>query len=209
MGAKVRFFFQITRLFAVKLLFLRRQKRIKMRYTIKCRHCGERFAAETDRFGEMKYRCPYCQEVMMCAFNPAQPFWTRARSVAAVAGALPVGADGGRLPSVPCHVLTAMDSLQSAGGRVLDAGLESGRRIHSRIEWLLDHLTIFFGVSFARVRRFRAEYTDADLWLFFGFAVLFVCFAVAGIFICAQATKMLVSSHTWLLHELPFLHRWL
>lgn len=176
-----------------------------MRYNIKCNHCEKTFAAETDTFGQQRYRCPYCQTVMMCEFNPAEPFWTRARSVQPIVGVMPVGADGKPLPVVTSKVVTAIDTLQNASEKVVNAGKKSGQRIHGTVDWMLDHITIFFGVSFARIRRFRAEYTDADMWLFFGFSVLFILFVIAGLFICAQLTKILVSSHSWLLHELPFL----
>lgn len=178
-----------------------------MRYSIKCNKCGKIFAAETDTFGRQKYRCPYCRSVMTCEFNPPKPFWTKPRSVVPVLGVVPVGADGRQLVLVPSKVVTAADSLKDMGGKVVSAGRTSGRRIHSTMEWLLDHLSIFFGVSFARVRRFREEYADADMWLFFGFSLLFIAMVVAGLFICAQATKILVSSHTWLIHEFPLLHR--
>lgn len=176
-----------------------------MRYTIKCNGCGKVFSAETDTYGIQNYRCPYCQKVVKCAFNPKEEFWVSPRSVEPVAGAVPVGADGRPLPVVPAKVVTAIDSLQGMGDRVVSAGRASGRRVHSVMDWVLDHLTIFFGVSFARVRRFRSEYTDADMWLFFGFSLIFIAFVIAGLFICAQFTKMLVTSHEWLLHELPFL----
>lgn len=176
-----------------------------MRYSIKCNQCGKTFAAETELFGRQKYRCPYCKSVVTCEFNPAEPFWTQARSVQPIVGVMPVGADGKRLITVPSKVVTAIDTLQSAGEKVVNAGKRSGHRIHSTVDWVLDHITIFFGVSFARIRRFRAEYTDADIWLFFGFSVLFILFVIAGLFICAQLTKILVSSHSWLLHEMPFL----
>lgn len=176
-----------------------------MRYSVKCSHCGKTFAAETELYGIMKYRCPYCQTVVNCAFNPAEEFWTEARSVEPVLGAVPIGSDGRALQVVPAKVLTAMDSIQEVSGKVVSAGKASGRRVHGAMEWVLDHLTIFFGLSFARIRRFREEYTDADMWLFFGFAILFIAFVIAGLFICAQITKMIVSGHTWILHEVPFL----
>lgn len=176
-----------------------------MRYNINCNKCGKKFAAETEQFGQQKYRCPYCKQVMTCEFNPPKPFWTEARSVVPVLGVVPVGANGKPLPTVPSKVVTATDTLLDAGSRVVSAGRESGKRIHSTVDWVLDHLTIFFGASFARVRQFRADYADADMWLFFGFSILFILFVIAGLFICAQATKMIVSGHTWILHEVPFL----
>lgn len=176
-----------------------------MRYSVKCNKCGKEFAAETEVFGQQKYRCPYCREVMTCAFNPEKPFWTKARSVRPVEGVLPVGTDGKPLQVVPVKVVTAIDTLQDAGERMVSVGKKSGKRIHGTVDWVLDHLTIFFGGSFARIKRFREDYEDADMWLFFGFSVLFVLMVIAGLFICAQITKVLVFSHSWLLHELPFL----
>lgn len=176
-----------------------------MRYSIKCNHCDKTFAAETETYGLQKYRCPYCQEVMTCSFNPREEFWTRARSVEPVLGTDPLGAGGYALKVVPSKVLTAMDSIQEVSGKVASVGRASGKRVHGAVDWVLDHLTIFFGLSFSRIRRFREDYTDADMWLFFGFCVLFIALVIAGLFICAQLTKMLVTSHSWLLHEIPFL----
>lgn len=176
-----------------------------MRYSVKCNKCGQKFAAETELYGRQKYRCPYCQQVMTCEFQPEETFWTKARDVVAMPGMVPVGADGKPLPMVPSRVVTAIDTLQDAGSRVVSAGRESGKRIHTTVDWVLDHLSIFFGASFARIRQFRQEYADADMWLFFGFSIIFILFVIAGLFICAQATKMIVSGHAWILHELPFL----
>lgn len=176
-----------------------------MRYSIKCSDCGKAFAADTDTFGRQKYRCPYCHSVMTCEFNPREEFWTQARSVVPILGIVPIDKQGHELLMVPSKVITAMDSIQNMGGRMVNVGKASGKRIHSTMEWLIDHLTIFFGVSFARVRRFREEYADADLWLFFGFSILFIAFVIAGLFICAQMTKILVTSHSWIIHEIPFL----
>lgn len=205
MFAKVRIFFHLSACVCHKFVIFALSKHRTMRYSIKCTDCGKTFAAETDTFGRQKYRCPYCQSVMTCEFNPAKEFWTQARSVVPVLGVVPVDSQGRELPTVPSKVVTAMDSIQNMGGKVVNAGKASGKRIHTTMDWLLDHLTIFFGVSFARVRRFRAEYADADLWLFFGFSILFIAFVIAGLFICAQMTKILVTSHSWILHEIPFL----
>ena len=52
-----------------------------MRYTVKCNECGRNFVAETEKYGTMKYRCPYCGNVLTCRFDAPTAFRTRARSV--------------------------------------------------------------------------------------------------------------------------------
>lgn len=43
-----------------------------MKYTVKCNSCNRSFVAEAQKFGRMKYRCPYCGNVMTCQFDPPQ-----------------------------------------------------------------------------------------------------------------------------------------
>lgn len=180
-----------------------------MRYTIKCNKCGKAFAAETKTFGQQKYRCPYCNQVMTCEFNPPKTFWTKARSIQPVLGTLPTDSYGKALPIVVSKLITPSDTLSEMGDKMVNVGKESGKKLHSTIDWILDHITIFFGVSFSRVRRFRAEYADADLWFFFGFSIIFILFVFAGLFIMAQLTKIIVTGHSWLLKEIPYLRHFL
>ena len=44
-----------------------------MRYTVKCNECGRDFVAEAENYGTMKYRCPYCGNVLTCRFDPPKP----------------------------------------------------------------------------------------------------------------------------------------
>ena len=44
--------------------------------------------------------------------------------------------------------------------------------------------------------KFRKEYDDADLWLFFGFSILFILLVLFGLYILAGFTKILAASHS-------------
>ena len=79
-----------------------------MRYTVKCNQCGRDFVAETERYGTMKYRCPYCGNVLKCRFDEPEPLRTHARSVIPLAASTPVGAKkAGSLPTVSTHLISA------------------------------------------------------------------------------------------------------
>lgn len=114
-----------------------------MRYTIKCNKCGKAFAAETKTFGQQKYRCPYCNQVMTCEFNPPKTFWTKARSIQPVLGTLPTDSYGKALPIVVSKLITPSDTLSEMGDKMVNVGKESGKKLHSTIDWILDHITIF------------------------------------------------------------------
>ena len=77
-----------------------------MRYTVKCNECGREFVAETEKYGTMKYRCPYCGNVLTCRFDAPAAFRTRARSVLPLADATPVEVKkAAKLPTVDTNVL--------------------------------------------------------------------------------------------------------
>ncbi len=63
-----------------------------MRYTVKCNECGRDFVAEAENYGTMKYRCPYCGNVLTCRFDPPKPSRTRARAVVPLVDVTPVQA---------------------------------------------------------------------------------------------------------------------
>lgn len=52
-----------------------------MRYTVKCNNCGRDFVAETEQYGTMKYRCPYCGNVLNCRFDAPKSLRMRGYSV--------------------------------------------------------------------------------------------------------------------------------
>lgn len=142
-----------------------------MKYSVKCNSCGKTFVAETEKYGRFKYRCPYCGHVLTCQFNKPENLTVEASSV------LPVSDDQLSLPyyvSMPVVeakvIHASVEALKSAGRTVGKVGQQS----KTTITKILDHIEVFFGWSGTRISRFRREYADADLWLFFGFSILFI-----------------------------------
>ena len=48
------------------------------------------------------------------------------------------------------------------------------------------------------LRRFQEKYADGDLWIFFGFSLLFILSVFIGLFICAEVVKLVAEGHSWL-----------
>lgn len=165
----------------------------RMKYSVKCNNCGKTFVAETEKYGRFKYRCPYCNHVLTCQFDKPENLTVQASSVIPVTDAqlsLPYYVS---MPVVEAKVIhTSVEALKSAGRTVENVGKAS----KTTITKILDHIEIFFGWSGKRISRFRQEYTDADLWLFFGFSILFIILVFLGLYILAGFTKILAVSHS-------------
>lgn len=164
-----------------------------MKYSIKCNSCGKTFVAETDKYGRFKYRCPYCGHVLTCQFDKPENLLVEASSI------LPVSDDQLSLPyyvSMPVVetkvIRPSVEALKSAGRTVENVGKKS----KTTITKILDHIEVFFGWSGNRISKFRQEYADADLWLFFGFSILFIILVFLGLYILAGFTKILAASHS-------------
>jgi phage FluMu protein Com len=164
-----------------------------MKYSVKCNHCGKTFVAETEKYGRFKYRCPYCNNVVTCQFDKPENLTVEASSVIPVSNSqlsLPYYVN---MPVVEAKVIHAsVEALKSAGrsvGRV-------GQKSKTTMTKILDHIEVFFGWSGTRISKFRREYDDADLWLFFGFSILFILLVLFGLYILAGFTKILAASHS-------------
>lgn len=164
-----------------------------MKYSVKCNHCGKTFVAETDKYGRFKYRCPYCNEVVTCQFDKPENLTVQASSILPVTDeqmAMPYYVS---MPVVDAKVIHAsVEALKSAGRTVENVGKKS----KTTLTKVLDHIEIFFGWSGSRIAKFRKEYDDADLWLFFGFSILFILLVFFGLYILAGFTKILAVSHS-------------
>ena len=55
-----------------------------MRYNIKCDECGKTFLAESQTFGKVKYRCPYCGKILTCKIDSMTGKRVKARLVVPV-----------------------------------------------------------------------------------------------------------------------------
>jgi len=160
--------------------------------------------AESQFFGKVKYRCPNCGYVMNCQLNAPQKFVVPARSVIPVTNnSLAYDSNGNRLQLVETEIIRK--PLETGGFSLVATGEVSRQKPHSFIKriwnavvWLWAHLEVFFSWSSDRISKFREKYEDADLWLFFGFSLLFVIAVFLGLFVCAELTKLIVSGQSWL-----------
>lgn len=156
-----------------------------MRYTIKCNECEKTFIAESQVFGKVKYRCPHCGYVMTCQLNAPHKFVVAARSVVPVTNtSLTYDSNGKKLQFVETEVIGGPCSFI--------------KRLWKAVVWLGLHIGVFFSWSYGRIGKFREKYEDADLWLFFGFGLLFLVAVYLGLFVCAELTKLIVSGQSWL-----------
>ncbi len=164
-----------------------------MKYNVKCSHCGKTFVAETSKYGRFKYRCPYCNNVLTCQFDKPENLVVEASEVVPVSQsqlAMPFYAS---MPVVDARVIHAsVEALKSAGKTVEKVGRQS----KSTATKVIDHIEVFFGWSGTRISKFRKEYSDADLWLFFGFSILFIILVLLGLYIFAGFTKIIAASHS-------------
>jgi len=49
-----------------------------------------------------------------------------------------------------------------------------------------------------RIQQFREKYTNADLWLFFIFSILFIVSVIVGLIVCAELAKVIAQGKSWL-----------
>lgn len=175
-----------------------------MRYTVKCNKCSRDFVAETEKYGTMKYRCPYCGNVLNCRFDAPEPLRTRARSVIPLADVTPVEAKkADLLPTVSTNLISSPSKeklaemrmkLAEASQRALDVSRQAGETLKNATESTSE----FVAKSSSRLRRFQEKYADGDLWIFFGFSFTFLLSVIIGLFLCAEAVKLMAEGHSWL-----------
>ena len=148
-----------------------------MRYTVKCNNCGRDFVAETEQYGTMKYRCPYCGNVLNCRFDAPKSFRTRARSVIPLADASPIEVKKAKdLPTVSTHLVSSpskeklaemRSKLMEASQRALHVSKQAGETLKNATESTSE----FVNKSSSWLRRFQEKYTDWRpldiLWLQF------------------------------------------
>lgn len=175
-----------------------------MRYNIKCDECGKTFIAESQTVGKVKYRCPYCGNVLTCRLDAMKGKRVRPRSVVPVVSrSQAYDISGKPLSLVPAVVEKAAVVASDVPSLSEDKLQKKSRgsflkRLWNGILWLYRHLRTFFSWASKRILRFRERYDDADLWLFIGFCLLFVLTVIVGLFVCAEFTKLLVRGQSWL-----------
>ncbi|WP_376744092.1 hypothetical protein [Prevotella brunnea] len=168
-----------------------------MKYSVKCNNCNEVFMAETDKYGQQKYRCPYCGNVVTCQFNEPEVFRTKARSIIPIIDADEVAPTERQIP-VATTVLSHSSSAQATGDeRDADHSTDS----ISRHRDVTEKIPMFFNHSTSRLKRFQDKYADGDLWIFFGFSFLFVLLVILSLFVMSQVVSGLVDGQSWLFEK--------
>ena len=172
-----------------------------MRYTVKCNECARVFVDVTEKYGTMKYRCPYCGNVLTCRFDAPTAFRTRARSVLPLADATPVEVKkAAKLPIVETNILNTpskeklaemREKLAEASHKALQASLLAGETLRNAT----DNATEFMSKSSSRLRKFQEKYEDGDLWIFFGFSLLFILSVLLCLFIYAEIVKVIADAN--------------
>jgi len=152
----------------------------------------------------MKYRCPYCGDVLNCRFDAPKSFHTHARSVIPLADASPIEVKKAKqLPTVSTQLINSPSKeklaemrhkLVEASQRALHVSKQAGEKLMNATETTSEFVT----KSSSRLRRFQEKYTDGDLWIFFGFSFVFILSVIVGLFLCAEAAKLLSEGHSWL-----------
>lgn len=175
-----------------------------MRYTVKCNECHRDFVAETERYGTMKYRCPYCGNVLNCRFDAPKPFRTQARSVVPLTGKSVYDEEKLRtLPEVSCRLVSSLseeqlsekrNKLAEASQRAINVSRQAGETLKNATESTSE----FVNKSSTQIRRFQDKYADGDLWIFFGFSFAFLLSVVIGLLVCAEVVKLLSEGQSWL-----------
>ncbi|MCR5077032.1 MAG: hypothetical protein K6A82_03230 [Prevotella sp.] len=175
-----------------------------MRYNVNCSKCGRTFVAETEKYGTMKYRCPYCSNVLTCKFDAPEPFRTRARSVIPLADATPVVAKRHeKLPNVKPSLISTPSKeklaemrqrLAEASQQMLNVSIQAGETLKSATVSTSEFVT----KSSSRLQRFQEKYEDGDLWIFFGFSLLFILLVFVGLVLCAEIVKLIAEGHSWM-----------
>ncbi len=181
-----------------------------MRFSVKCSHCGHTFIAETQNYGRMKYRCPYCQSVMVCQFDPPKVFRTRARSVIPVAETFPATVKK-RMPMVASRLVSAptpqsqsaaSSAMPSAEEQLPEAGVHQFKQrdkgFSGMLNWIWGHLSVFCLWSEAKIRKFQADYEDGDLWIFFAFSLIFILLVFVGLWTMAEVSGIIAEGNSWL-----------
>lgn len=175
-----------------------------MKYNIKCSNCGKIFAAETDKYGENRFRCPYCGTILKCVLNEPEPFRTRAREVLPLSTATPVQRKMSKdLAVVESKLLhrPSKEKLAEMQSKLKEASKQVGSTSANAADALLNatnNTSKFVKNSTSRLAAFQAKYKDGDLWIFFGFSFAFIIATILCLIIGAEVTKVIAEGHSWL-----------
>lgn len=175
-----------------------------MKYNIKCSNCGKIFAAETEKYGENRFRCPYCGTTLKCVFNEPEPFRTRAREVLPLSTATPVqrkmSKDFAVVEPKLLH-LPSKEKLAEMRNKLKEASKHVSSTSANAADALINATTNtskFVQKSSSRLAAFQNKYKDGDLWIFFGFSFAFIVLTIVCLLIGAEVTKVLAEGHSWL-----------
>ena len=63
-----------------------------------------------------------------------------------------------------------------------------------------EYFSLFFSWIRKHIHTFQEKYEDADLWIFFGFSILFIVCIICCLYLFAQITKLVINGQSWLFH---------
>lgn len=174
-----------------------------MKYKIKCSNCGKTFAAETDKYGKNKFRCPYCGTILLCNFEEPTPLHTTARKVIPLSVASPITKRQIKdMPQVESKLLhtPSKEALLEMRSKLLEASQHiPSTSVHagSILKNATNYTSKFVAKSSSRLIKFQEKYKDGDLWIFFGASFAFIVLTIACLLAFAELTKLLAEGHSW------------
>jgi len=83
------------------------------------------------------------------------------------------------------------EKLAEASHKALQASLHAGETLRNAT----DNATEFMSKSSSRLRKFQEKYEDGDLWIFFGFSLLFILSVLLCLFIYAEIVKVIADAN--------------
>lgn len=104
------------------------------------------------------------------------------------------------------HVMTCMLGTEERGARSVEREARSVERevrsegLTARQRMVATGRTIgrVAQQSSATINTFRQRHANGDLWLFFGFSLLFIVLVIAGLFVGAELAKAIAAGKSWL-----------
>lgn len=175
-----------------------------MKYNVKCSNCGKTFAAETDKYGENRFRCPYCGTVLKCIFKEPEPFRTRAREVIPLSASTPVQVRlNKKLKTAETKLihLPSKEKIAEMKDKLKNASKHVSATSSNAADALLNatnSTSKFVARSSSRIMAFQQKYKDGDLWIFFGFSFAFIVLTILCLLIGAEVTKAVAEGQSWL-----------
>ncbi|EFN91293.1 hypothetical protein HMPREF9018_0798 [Prevotella amnii CRIS 21A-A] len=174
-----------------------------MKCKVKCSTCGNIFAAETQKYGKNKFRCPYCGAILECSFDKPAPFYTTAREVVPLVNITKIESQKENIPEVKSKLLAIASKDLSQTKQ--DKSIYISKQISntsSQASLIIKDAAKTTSKIVARSSFFlikiQEKYKNGDLWIFFIFSFIFIILTIAFLLIFAELTNFLAKGHSWI-----------